>query len=295
MSAPSANFVGVLPRMDASSVPVPTQSDQDMSEVHGPIIRPAGLRTGISSSPLWSPTSIAPEDGEYSASGSRRHDPTGTYGLLLLQQNNLANVAVVHQHGLPLETIGYAESRHRQILDNTQQRHLEHLKEVPAQNYNELQQMRIALSITQSDCFRLESSAAGVTNAQAEELASLRNQSSEEISVPWQKLNCAQQHADSEVKYRARLEAESASFRARTEQLVQPFHIGTPPRLPDTNRESAASDRAWMPPIPLEGVASLAPNQVDPNQGGGPPGGEPPKRPDDDDDDDDDDDSDDDR
>ena len=148
MSAPSANHAGVLPTANVSSVPVPTQSDQDMSEVHGPIIRPADLRKGIASSPLWSPTSMAPEDGEYTSSGSRRrNDPTGTYGPLLLQQNNLANVAVVHQHGLPLETIGLAESRHRQILDNTQQRHIEHLQEVHAQNYNEVQQMRIALSI----------------------------------------------------------------------------------------------------------------------------------------------------
>ena len=114
---------------------------------------------------------------------------------LLLQQNNLANVAVVHQHGLPLETIGYAESRHRQILDNAQQRHMEHLQEVHAENYNEVQQMRIALAIAQSEFSRLESSAAGVTNAQAEEVASLRNQSTEEISVARQKLGYAEQHA----------------------------------------------------------------------------------------------------
>ena len=133
MSAPSTNPAGIPLIADAGSIPVHTQSDQDMSEVHGPIVRPADLRTGIASSSLWSPTSIAPDDGGASASGSRRYDPTGTYGPLLLQQNNLANVAVVHQHGLPLETIGYAESRHRQILDNTQQRHMEHLQEVHAE------------------------------------------------------------------------------------------------------------------------------------------------------------------
>ena len=58
---------------------------------------------------------------------------------------------------------------------------MEHLQEVHAENYNEVQQMRIALAIAQSECSKLESSAAGVTNAQA--LASLRNQSTEEISV----------------------------------------------------------------------------------------------------------------
>ena len=140
MRAPSANPAGILPIIDATSVPVPTQSDQDMSEAHGPIVRAADLRTGIASSPLWSPTSIAPDDGDQKASGSRRYDPTEACGPLLLQQNNLANVAVVHQHGLPLETIGYAESRHHQILDSTQQRHMEHLQEVPAENYNEVQQ-----------------------------------------------------------------------------------------------------------------------------------------------------------
>ena len=61
MSAPSANPAGVLPIVNATSVPVPTQSDSDVSEVHGPIVRAADLRTGIASSPLWSPTSIAPE------------------------------------------------------------------------------------------------------------------------------------------------------------------------------------------------------------------------------------------
>ena len=50
MSAPSTNPAGILPIADAASVPVPTQSDQDMSEVHGPIIRTADLRTGIVSS-----------------------------------------------------------------------------------------------------------------------------------------------------------------------------------------------------------------------------------------------------
>ena len=107
MSAPSTNPAGILQIADAASVPVPTQSDQDMSEVHGPIVRTADFRTGIVSSSLWSPTSIAPDDSGASASEGRRHDPTGTYGPVLLQQNNLANVAVVHQHGLPLETIGY--------------------------------------------------------------------------------------------------------------------------------------------------------------------------------------------
>ena len=169
MSAPSTNPAGILPIADAASVPVPTQSDQDMSEVHGPIVRTADLLTGIVSSSLWSPTSIAPDDSGASASESRRHDPTGTYGPVLLQQNNLANVAVVHQHGLPLETTGYAKSRHRQILDSTQQRHMEHLQEVHAENYNEVQQMRIALAIAQSEYSKLESSAAGVINAQAEE------------------------------------------------------------------------------------------------------------------------------
>ena len=166
-----------------------------MSEVHGPIVRPANLRTGIVSSSLWSPTSIAPDDSGASASESRRQDPTGTYGPVLLQQNNLANVAAVHQHGLPLQTIGYAESRHRQILDNTQQRHMEHLQEVHAENYNEVQQMRTALAIAQSEFSNLESSAAGVTNAQAEESASLRNQSTEEISVVRQRLAFAEQRA----------------------------------------------------------------------------------------------------
>ena len=55
--------------------------------------------------------------------------------------------------------------------------------------------MRIALAIAQSEFRRLESSAAGVTNAQAEELASLRNQSTEEISVVTQRLAFAEQHA----------------------------------------------------------------------------------------------------
>ena len=102
MSAPSANPAGVLPIADASSVPVPTQSDQGTSEVHGPIVRPADLRTGIASSPLWS----RPQSPRKTVSGSRRNDPTGTYGPLLWQQNNLANVAVVHHHGVPLETTG---------------------------------------------------------------------------------------------------------------------------------------------------------------------------------------------
>ena len=295
MSAPSATPAGVLPIVDATSVPVPPQSDQDMSEVHGPIVRAADWRTGIAFSPFWSPTSFAPGDGDQTESGSRRYDPTGSYGPLLLQQNNLANVAVVHQHGLPLETIGYAKARHRQILDNTQQRHMEHLQEAHAENYNEVQQMRIALAIAQSEYTGLENSAVGVTNAQAEELASLRNQSSEEISVARQKLGYAEQHAwsseqqihmmqqeviahnnerariaeqshqaeaaarqasdiqedkikllsnqmqelmtrlDSEVKYRARREAESADLRSRTELPVGPIHVGTPPGLPDTN------------------------------------------------------------
>ena len=338
MSAPSANPAGVFPIVDATSVPVPTQSDQDMSEVHGPVVRAADLRTGIASSPLWSPTSIAPDDGEPSASGSRRYDPTGTYGPLLLQQNNLANMAVVHQHGLPLETIGYAESRHRQILDNTQQRHMEHLQEVHAENYNEVQQMRIALAITQSEFSRLESSAAGVTNAQAR--VSIAEES---VSVARQKLAYAEQHAmnseqqihlmqqeviahnnerariaeqsrqaevaarqanglqedkikilsnqmqelivrlDNESRHRARLEAENADLRARTELPVRPMHIGTLPGLPDTSRESTDGDSPFMPPLPPEGVVSLPSSHVDPHQDRGPPGGEPPKGPHDDD------------
>ena len=54
--------------------------------------------------------------------------------------------------------------------------------------------MRIAPAIAQSEFSRLESSAAGATNAQAE-FASLRNQSTEEISVTRQKLGYAEQHA----------------------------------------------------------------------------------------------------
>ena len=157
MSAPSTNPVGVLPIADAASVPVPSQSW-------------SGSRANRKTSRLAYTdriqTSIAPDAGGTSASGSRRYDPMGTCGPLLLQQNNLANVAVVHQHGLPLETIGYAELRHRQILYNTQQRHMEHLQEVHAENYNEVQQMRIALAIAQSEFSRLE--AAGVTNSQAQ-------------------------------------------------------------------------------------------------------------------------------
>ena len=252
-------------------------------------------------------------------------------------------MAVVHQHGLPLEATRVAESSHRQILDHTHQRHMEHLQEVHAQNHNEVQQMMIALSIAQSDYSRLESSAAGVTNAQAEELASLRNQSFEEISVARQKLGYAEQHAwnserqihmmqqeviahnnerariaepsprqvsdiqedkikllsdqmqelmsrlDRETKYRARLEAQNADLRARTEQQVHPIHIGTPPGLPDTNRESTTTERQWMPLIPPEGVASLPPERAEPNQDDGPCGGEPPRGPCDDDGDDDDD------
>ena len=191
-----------------------------------------------------------------------------------------------------------------------------------------------------------------MTNAQAEELASLRNQSTEEISVATQKLAYAEQHTihseqqihlmqheviadnnqrariaeqsrqaeaandikedkikilsnqmqeliarlDEESRHRARLEAENADLRARSELPVRPMHMGTPPPgLPDTNRESTGGDRPFMPPLPPEGVVSLASSHVDPNQDGGLPGGEPPKGPDDDDDDgDDDDDSDDD-
>ena len=106
MSAPSTNPAGILPIADAASVPVPTQSDQDMSEVHGPIVRTADLRTGIVSSSLWSPTSIAPDDSGASASESRRHDPVGTYGPVLLQQNNLANVAVVISMAYLLRQLG---------------------------------------------------------------------------------------------------------------------------------------------------------------------------------------------
>ena len=223
---------------------------------------------------------------------------------------------------------------------------MEHLQEVHAENYNEVQQMRIALAIAQSEFTRLESSAAGITNAQAEELASLRNQSTEEISVLRQKLAFAEQPAmnseqqihimqqeviahnnerariaeqsrqveaasrqasgvqedkikilssqmqelmarlDEESRHRARLEAENADLRARSELPVRLMHIGTPPGLPDTNRESTGGGRPFMPPLPPEGVVS---SHVDPRKDGGPPGGEPPKGPDDDDDGDDDD------
>ena len=242
-----------------------------------------------------------------------------------------------------------ASYRHLRRLAEIQQRRMEHLQEVHAENYNEVQQMRIALAIAQSEYTRLESSAAGVTNAQAEELASLRNQSSEEISVARQKLGYAEQHAgnseqqihmmqqeliahnnerakiaeqsrqaeaaarqasdiqddkikllsnqmqelmnrlDSEVRYRARLEAENTDLKARTELPVGPIHVGSPPGLPDTNRESTYGDRIFMPPIPPEGVTLLASSQADPNQGGGPSDDEPPKGPGIDDDDDDDD------
>ena len=95
---------------------------------------------------------------------------------------------------------------------------------------------------------------------------------------------------DSESRYSARLEAENADLRARTALPVRPVHMGTPPGLPDTNRESTTGDRPFMPPLTPEGVVSLAPSHADPNQDGGPPGGGPPRRPDDDDDDDSDDD-----
>ena len=95
---------------------------------------------------------------------------------------------------------------------------------------------------------------------------------------------------DNEARYRARLEAENADLRARTELPVRPVQIGTPPGLPDINRESTTGDKPLMPPLPPEGVASLAPNHADPNQDGGPLGGEQPRGPDDDDDDDSDDD-----
>ena len=85
------------------------------------------------------------------------------------------------------------------------------------------------------------------------------------------------------------LEAENADLRARTELPVRPAHIGTPPGLPDTNRESTTRDRPFMPPLPPEGVVLLAPSHADPNQNGGPPGRGPPRGPDDDGDDDDDD------
>ena len=209
--------------------------------------------------------------------------------------------------------------------------------------------MRIALAIAQSEFSRLESSAAGVTTAQAEELASLRNQWTEEISVARQKVGYAEQHAmnseqqihlmqqeviahnnerariaeqsrqaeaaarqandlqedkikllsnqmqelmarlDNESRYRARLEAQNTDLKARTELPVRPVHIGTPPGLPDTNRENTTCDRPFMPPLPPEGVVSLAPSHADPNQHGGPLGGGPLRSPDDDGDDDDDD------
>ena len=52
----------------------------------------------------------------------------------------------------------------------------------------------IALSVAQSEYSRLESSAPGATRLQAEEEASLRNQSAEENSVARQKLDFAEQH-----------------------------------------------------------------------------------------------------
>ena len=58
--------------------------------------------------------------------------------------------------------------------------------------------MRIALAVAQSEFTRLESSAACITNAQAEELASLRNQSTEEISLARQKLAFNQHAMNSE-------------------------------------------------------------------------------------------------
>ena len=101
---------------------------------------------------------------------------------------------------------------------------------------------------------------------------------------------------DEESRHRARLEAEHADLRAKSEFPVRLVHIGTPPGLPDTNRESTGGDRPFMPPLPpgREGVVSLASSHIDPRKDGGPPGGEPPKGPGDDDDGDDDD-SDDDR
>ena len=226
---------------------------------------------------------------------------------------------------------------------------MEHLQEVHAENYNEVQQMRIALAIAQSEYSKLESSATGVTNAQAEELASLRNQSTEEISVVRQRLAFAEQHAmnseqqihvmqleviahnnerariaeqsrhmeaaarqandiqedkikilsgqmqeliarlDQESRHRARLEAGNADLRARSELHLRPVHIGTPPGLPDTNRESTGGDGPFRPPLPPEGVVSVASDHANARKNVGPPGGEPPKGPDDDDDGDDDD------
>ena len=79
MSAPNEHPAGVLPIEDASAVPVLTQSDQDMSEAYGPVVRPTELRSGVMSSPMWSPTTLAPEDYDPAASSSRRHDSTGTF------------------------------------------------------------------------------------------------------------------------------------------------------------------------------------------------------------------------
>ena len=79
MNAPNNHPAGVFPPEHAAAVPIPTQSDQDMSEVFGPVVRPAELRSGIMASPMWSPTPIAPEDHDPSANSSRRADPTGTY------------------------------------------------------------------------------------------------------------------------------------------------------------------------------------------------------------------------
>ena len=208
--------------------------------------------------------------------------------------------------------------------------------------------MRIALAIAQSEYSKLESSATGVTNAQAEELASLRNQSTEEISVVSQRLAFAEQHAmnseqqihvmqqeviahnnerariaeqsrhmeaaarqandiqedkikilsgqmqeliarlDQESRHRARLEAENADLRAKSELHLRPIHIGAPPGLPDTNRESTGGDGPFRPPLPPEGVVSVASDHANARKNFGPPGGEPPKGPNDDDDGDDD-------
>ena len=94
---------------------------------------------------------------------------------------------------------------------------------------------------------------------------------------------------DQESRHRARLEAENADLRAKSELPLRPIHIGTPPGNPDTNRESTGGDGVFRPPLRPEGVVSIASEHANAGKGVGPPGGEPPKGPDDDDGDDDDD------
>ena len=93
---------------------------------------------------------------------------------------------------------------------------------------------------------------------------------------------------DQESRHRARLEAENADLRAKSELHLRPIHIGTPPGLPDPNRESTGGDGSFRPPLPPEGVVSVASDHAHARKNVGPPGGEPPKGPGDDDDGDDD-------